>query len=164
MSPIVERFKGCEGEAGMLAFEGKPALELLASNLLVGVCLAMNHRFHAPVNTFPLTTARNLMHKPQRPSRAGRRCVLPILNSMVARSLPTAQPADKPACELPGLLRAETEEMIHGAQIEPLAEEQRTAAHGFHSGAHQLPNLAVSGQDHGAAAFGEHMEPFTNHR
>lgn len=64
MSSIVDKFK--DDCVQVFSLEGKPAVELLASNPLAGFCLANNHRFHPPINTFPTTTARNLMGKPQR--------------------------------------------------------------------------------------------------
>ena len=66
MSSIVEKFIADEGVVESFSSTGQPALELLASNPLVGFCLANNRIFHKPASLQPLIAARSQLQKPQR--------------------------------------------------------------------------------------------------
>ena len=66
MSSIVEKFIADEGVVESFSGTGQLALELLASNPLVGFCLAHNRIFHKPASLQPLIAARSQLQKPQR--------------------------------------------------------------------------------------------------
>ena len=95
MSSITKRFRVAGGCIELFAMEGRPAVELLASNPLAGFCLALNDQFHKPAQHWPLAAARIQMHKPQREilgwlgfqpaseaiAKLGRKCIPEALNT-----------------------------------------------------------------------------------
>lgn len=63
---VIERFSSAHGCLNMLALEGRPAIELLAANPLVGFCLAVNEHIKKPPVVSPQAAARFYVTKPQR--------------------------------------------------------------------------------------------------
>ncbi len=63
---LIKRFQSAQGSIQLFAREGLPAVELLASNPLVGFCLALNDTFRNPPHHSPLSAASALMQRKQR--------------------------------------------------------------------------------------------------
>lgn len=63
---IIHEFASAHGCLELFVQEGRPAVELLTANPLVGFCLAVNEYIQQPAEIAPLSAARFYVTKPQR--------------------------------------------------------------------------------------------------